>query len=277
MLWLNAFPVKTGVSSVHLPQELLVRWKLDCAKHCHVLPGTYCEVHDKPSLSNSMTPHTHACIACGPTGNLQGSVKFYCLTTGRILKRRSWTALPMPDNVIDKVNRIGKSEPQGREFRFLNRSKEPFSWTDSVPEDDPEFQGLLEEEAPFPELSAQLPGVPLECDDDDEAFEVVTDEPEPDFEDLAAAALNNANIDTGDRLRAARAAAEAPPHNAAADAPAQNGPRIIEAQAPDEIVYDIIFDLPDAGLIPGAIPPNFDAEPTEDPAPAPPPGPLSSR
>ena len=63
----------------------------------------------------------------------------------------------MPDKVIDKVNRIGKSERQGREFRFLNCSKEPFSWTNLVPEDDPEFQGLLEEEVPFPELSAQLP------------------------------------------------------------------------------------------------------------------------
>ena len=116
--------------------------------------------------------------------------------------------------------------------------------------------------------------MPLECDEDDEAFEVVTDEPEPDFEDLAAAALDNANIDTGGRLRAARAAAEAPAQNAAADAPAQNGPRIIESQAPDEIVYDIIFDLPDAGLIPGA-PPDFDVELTEDPAPAPPPGPAA--
>jgi len=60
----------------------------------------------------------------------------------------------MPEKVIDKVNRIGKIERQGREFRFLNPSKEPFSWTDSVPEDDPEYQGLLEEEVPFPDISA---------------------------------------------------------------------------------------------------------------------------
>ena len=103
VLWLNAFLAKSGILSVHSPQELLVHWKLDYAKHCRVLPGTYCEVHDKPSSSNSMTPHTHACIACGPTGNLQGSVKIYCLTTGWILKRQNWTALPMPNKVIDKV------------------------------------------------------------------------------------------------------------------------------------------------------------------------------
>ena len=165
----------------------------------------------------------------------------------------------MPDKVIDKVNRIGKSDRQGREFCFLNCSKEPFSWTDSVPEDDPEFQGLLEEEAPFPEISTHLPGVPLECDEDDEAFEVVTNEPELDFADLAAAALDNANIDTGDRLRAARAAADAPAQNGNRIIETE-GPHMIETEAPNEIVYDIIFDLPDAGLIPGAIPPDFDAE-----------------
>ena len=87
MLWRNAFPAKSGILSVQSPQELLVRWKLDYAKHCCVLPGTYCEVHNEPLPPNSMTPRTHACIACGPTGNLQGSVKFYCLTTGRIPKR----------------------------------------------------------------------------------------------------------------------------------------------------------------------------------------------
>jgi hypothetical protein len=63
--------------------------------------------------------------------------------------------------VIKKVNRIGLREKQRREFYFLNRSKEPYEWTNMVPKDDPEFQGLLEEELLFPEMSAKLPGVPL--------------------------------------------------------------------------------------------------------------------
>jgi hypothetical protein len=33
--------------------------------------------------------------------------------------------------------------------------------TDEVPEDDPESQGLLEEEAPFPDVSAEFLGVPV--------------------------------------------------------------------------------------------------------------------
>ena len=50
----------------------------------------------------------------------------------------------------------------------------------------------------------------------------MTDEPEPDFEDLAAAALDNAGIDTADRLSAARVAAETA---SAAPIQPQDGPR----------------------------------------------------
>ncbi len=47
VLWFNAFPVKSGISATYSPRELLLRWQLDYKKHCRVLPGTYCEVHDE--------------------------------------------------------------------------------------------------------------------------------------------------------------------------------------------------------------------------------------
>ena len=126
VLWLNAFPVRSGISSKHSPQELMVRWKLDYKRHCRALPGTYCEVHDEPIPSNTMESQTHAAIALGPTGNMQGSVKFYCLTTGCVLKQQSFTPIPMPDCVIKRVNAIGLRERQGQDFRFLNCRKEPY-------------------------------------------------------------------------------------------------------------------------------------------------------
>ena len=98
VLWLNAFSIKSRILSTFSPRELLVRWRLDYKKHCRVLPGTYYKVHEEPVPTNTMTPRTHECIALGPTGNLQGSVKFYCLTTGRVLNCRSFTPMPMPDN-----------------------------------------------------------------------------------------------------------------------------------------------------------------------------------
>ena len=135
---------------------------MDSKKHCRVLPGSYCEVHGEPNPTNTTVSRTHEGISLGPTGNLQGSVKFYCLNTGRVLKRRAFTEISIPTAVIAKVNKIGKKENQGNEFRFLNRNKEPFDWTDEVPDNDGEFQGLLGEEAPFPDISSELPGVILE-------------------------------------------------------------------------------------------------------------------
>ena len=73
----------------------------------------------------------------------------------------------------------------------------------SVPEDDPEFQGLLENEdkAPYPDISAELPGVALAIEEHD--FTPVTDEPEDNFRDLAGAALHNASINADQWIRAA--------------------------------------------------------------------------
>ena len=73
-LWLNAFPVKNGISAVYSPRELIAKWKMDHKKHYRVEVGTYCEVHDKPSLSNSTDFRIHEGIALGPRRNLQGSV-----------------------------------------------------------------------------------------------------------------------------------------------------------------------------------------------------------
>jgi hypothetical protein len=244
VLWLNAFPVKNGISSVFLPRELLVRWRMDYSKHCGVFPGTYCKVHDEPSSSNMMTPWAHKAIAMGPMGNLQGTVKFFCLNTGRILKRQSFTALPMPDRVIKRVDAICLRKKQGRAFLFLNRRQELYKWMDAVLEDDPEFQGLLKDdkEAAYPDISAEPPGVELKSEEMD--YAAVTDEPEPDFEQLATTTLDNAGINPQDCLCTAQTAAAA--------ALLRAGPALVEAND-NKIVYKITFDLPNMGLAGGNV------------------------
>ncbi len=122
-----------------------MQWQLNYKKHCRVLPGTYCEIHDEPDPSNSTVAHTYEGIALGLTSNLQGSMKFYCLNTGRVLNHRLFTAMPMPQRMIKWVNAIGKCEKQDCNFCFLNRNKDEFDWTDEVPADYPTLQGLLEE------------------------------------------------------------------------------------------------------------------------------------
>ncbi len=91
----------------------------------------------------------------------------------------------------------------------------------------------------YPDVSAKLPGVELEAEERD--FAPVSDEPEVDFRELAAAVLHNAGIDTEERLRAARETVNDVPGDV-------DQPTITEADE-DTIVYKMTFDLPDAGLL----------------------------
>jgi hypothetical protein len=189
---------------------------------------------------------------------------------GQVLKRQSFMALPMPTRVIKRVDTIGAQEAQGREFRLLNQNKDAFTWTDKVPADNPAFQGLLkEEEAVYPDITAELPGVPLEEEIVD--HRAITDKDEPNFRVLVARALDNANIDPAAQLWVARAA-EAQP--------VAPGPALIDADE-DKIICKLTFNLPDAGLASLIAPDSmavvpqdapdvhaFEPNPTEDTKPA---------
>ena len=147
--------------------------------------------------------------------------------------------MSMPDQVIKRVNAIGGQEGQGREFRFTNRWCKPYEWTDELPEDNPELQGLLnndEEMVLYLDISAELPGVELE--EDECKYQTVTNNPEVDFCDLANAGLHNAGINADSAVQAVQARAGAEVQ--------WRGSALAEADE-DKIIYKIMFDLPDAG------------------------------
>ncbi len=81
VLWLNAFPAKSGVSEMLSPCEIVYRHKLDFAKHCKLPFGTCCEVHNDPTRTNTMATCSTPAIVLGPTGNLQETYKFLSLAT----------------------------------------------------------------------------------------------------------------------------------------------------------------------------------------------------
>jgi hypothetical protein len=96
----------------------------------------------------------------------------------------------------------------------------------------------------------------VELEREEAKFTTITEEDEPDFQALAAATLDNAGIDPDVRIRAA--------NNYINNNAKQRGPAFIEANQ-DKIMYEITFDLPDAGLAPGqnTIPAgadNFDSD-----------------
>jgi hypothetical protein len=152
VLWLNAFPKKSGVSGTLLPCESVMRHKLNFTKHCRAQFGSYYEAHDEPVLTNTMVTRSTPAIVLGPTGNLQGTYKFFSLETGKKIKRRKLTAYPMPDSVIKKVEAFGKSSLGV--FNFANRNGILFEWNKVVDECQ---EGIIKEDVVlYPSLVAKF-------------------------------------------------------------------------------------------------------------------------
>ncbi len=98
VLWLNAFPSKSGISKTLSPPEIVLRHRLDFKKHCKASFVSYCEAHNEPAPTNNMMSRSTPFIVLGPTGNLQGTYKFFSLK----IKRRQLTRYPMPDSSSER-------------------------------------------------------------------------------------------------------------------------------------------------------------------------------
>ena len=120
IFWLNAFPPKSGVSSTHSPCKIITGQQVEFKKHCKLPFGAYVQTHEEPTPSNTQQARTIGAIALGPTGNLQGSYKFLNLRSGKRITRRNWTQLPMPQEVIDRVNQLGVNDGQPEVLTFYN-------------------------------------------------------------------------------------------------------------------------------------------------------------
>jgi hypothetical protein len=104
---LNIYPPKDGVSRKINLRELLPGIKINDNKHIRAEFGEYVQVHEEHD--NSMHTRTTGAIATNLTGNAQGGHWFYSLATGRMLDRQKWTPLPMPAEVIARINILAQN------------------------------------------------------------------------------------------------------------------------------------------------------------------------
>jgi hypothetical protein len=88
--------------------------KIDYNKHINAEFGEYVQVHEEHT--NTMQTRTTGAIATQPTGNAQGSHWLYSLTTGRMLDHQRRTALPVPADVIERINVLAKASQTGMNF-----------------------------------------------------------------------------------------------------------------------------------------------------------------
>ncbi len=171
-----------------------MRHKLNFSKHAKATFGSYCKVHNEPSLTNNMATQTTPAIVLGPTGNLQGTYKFLSLTTGKKVKRWAFTWYLMLDSAIGTVERLAETTTRAGEFDFGNQNSILFEWNDKI---DKTPEGILEANNVLPYLSiaAKFPGVELSRNTPILSIE---DDVVPQGQAKDAAA-NNGNIDPNQR------------------------------------------------------------------------------
>jgi len=102
--WLNAFPHNDGLHDVMSPRTILAGLHINHNKHCTLEFGSYVQIHKEHD--NSMTSRTSGAIALRPTGNTQGTHYFLNINSGRRVARNHWTALLMPNEIIQVVHRL---------------------------------------------------------------------------------------------------------------------------------------------------------------------------
>ena len=128
---LNHFPPKGGISDTISPKTIMTGETLDYKTHLSLQLGQYCQVHEDDTPRNSQLPRTQGAICLGPSGNIQGGFKFMSLTSAKKIVRRSWDKIPMPQTVIDRVNHLGKDQPE--QFIFTDRKGQPIGEVEDIP------------------------------------------------------------------------------------------------------------------------------------------------
>eukprot|EP00934_Nitzschia_sp_Nitz4_P001191 Nitzschia sp. Nitz4//scaffold483_size5322//2345//5042//NITZ4_009227-RA/size5322-augustus-gene-0.2-mRNA-1//-1//CDS//3329552882//1191//frame0 len=121
VFWLNAFPHKLGISEQLSPRAIITGEGIDFNRHCEYEFGEYVQTHEEHS--NNMDPRTAGALALRPTGNRQGGYYFYNIKTGRVVNRA--TKMPMPNEVIEHVNKIGKQTKGKQGLKFSDRQDLP--------------------------------------------------------------------------------------------------------------------------------------------------------
>jgi hypothetical protein len=173
VFWLNMFPRHDGVSATLSPRALMTGYTLDYTKHCRLEFGSYVQTHEEHD--NSMDSRTTGAIALRPTGNRQGGYYFMSLSTGRKLTRNCWTALLLPQDMIDCVDTLGCRCHAAVDLTFAWRDGTPIADldndTDSVSADNSDYHPADDDSSDNSSQSgASAAGVDDDDDDDNDDF-----------------------------------------------------------------------------------------------------------
>ena len=114
--YLNHLPWNSGVSKTLSPAYIMSGQQIDNKNHCQLEFLEFVHVHNR--TDNTIKPRTSPALNLGPTGNEQGTHRFYNLASGRVVHRLHWTCVPMPEGVEDSIHKLAKKEAMTGELNF---------------------------------------------------------------------------------------------------------------------------------------------------------------
>jgi hypothetical protein len=87
---------------------------LNYASLCKLPFEAYVQVHEDNPVTSNMETRITGGINLG-LSNLYGAHKFYSLRTGEIITGQKWTELPVPSEVIEKIDELANEDEEGEE------------------------------------------------------------------------------------------------------------------------------------------------------------------
>jgi hypothetical protein len=99
---IKLFSTKGWISPYYIPRMIL----LDYVKPCYVSLGSYVQVHNEPDPKIAQHPRTLDCLYIHYADNKQGGHILLDLRTGRIIKRRKLSVVPITSNVIELFHQM---------------------------------------------------------------------------------------------------------------------------------------------------------------------------
>eukprot|EP01042_Synura_sphagnicola_P036765 gene36765-biopygen25947 len=101
-------------SIVISPWERFHKRKLDYSKNLKAGFGEYCQAHDNEG-DNTLKPRTTGAITVYDTGARDGTWYLFNLNLRKLIKRKKFTIIPMPDVVINFLNNLHDIDEAGDE------------------------------------------------------------------------------------------------------------------------------------------------------------------
>ena len=109
---LNHFTIKGGIYDTIIPTTIMTGKSLHYRNNLGLRIGRYFQVQEEETPLNRNKTHTKGDICIGPSRNIQGGFKFMSLRPKKNITRQSWDMIPMPYEVIDRVNILGKYQQE---------------------------------------------------------------------------------------------------------------------------------------------------------------------